>query len=361
MIRAPVLALLVALPLATSAAAPKNSISNEIGFAAGQSSPNNPRTGQLMDTLAGVVDLGSGWSTDLLVGITIVEPTQGVARRDFGSRGGNTVYFSPGVTWEVNERLALSLVASYSPRTTLLTDTLITYDAQNGRSVNADALLSARTSSVGGRASAFYLIGGSSRFETAVDGAVGVTHFDVQQHIAATRDAAGASVTNQQVLAFCNTHRCSKQLLGLLRNQSTPLTQTEVRLGVTETIGLDTDVVLGGSYFLYDRDPTDVGFFGLVSADQGPTFGSGIPLAPVRWNVRPEVAHRFGDLGVRVWLRHGRYIDDEGTTDLLGAKVQYRFTRSFRMWITASGQRDKDVQGTVTAYFQSALGAMWLF
>jgi hypothetical protein len=361
MIRPLVLALLAALPCATPGATPKNSISNELGFATGQSSPNNPRTGQLLDTLAGVVDLGAGWSADLLVGLTVVEPTKGVARKDFGSRGAKTLYFSPGVSWEVNERLAVSLAASYSPRSTLLTDTLLTYDTVNGRSVNADALLSSRTSSAGARASAFYLLGAGSRFETAIDGAIGVTRFDVEQRIAATRDASGAAVTDQQLLDFCETHRCSKQLLGLLRNQSTSLTQTEARLGVTETIGLDTDVGLGGSYFLYDRDPTDVGFYGLVADEHGPGFGGGIPLAPIRWSVRPEFAHRFGHLGVRVWLRHGRYIDDEGTTNVLGTKVQYRFTRSFRMWITASGQRDEDVQGTVTAYFQSALGAMWLF
>lgn len=352
---------LMALP-GQALAAPRNDLSDELGFAIGRATPHSPRTGQLMDTLSAGIDAGAGWSVLLSAGLTVLEATSGVAGQQYASRGATTLYFSPGVAWEASDHLAFGLALTWSPSSRLLTDTTLTYANASGRTVDADALLSATTSSSGAHLSASWETEGDSDFETAVDLDAGVTRYAAEQHVLAVRDpASGASVSDQQLRAWCDTHPCSRQLLGLLRERATPLVQSELRLGVTETIREDTDVGIGASYFLYDRDPTEVGFYGLVAAGRGPGFASGMPLAPLRWSVRPEVAHRFGDFGVRLWLEHGLYVDDEGTSNALGVKLQYRFAKSFRMWVTASLRRDTDALGNESTFDQAMLGAAWLF
>ncbi len=359
--RAHLAALLFALPASALAAAPKNSISDELGLGAGQTDPHNPRNGQLMDTLSASIDVGSGWSLELSAGLTLVGAIQGNSEQ-FGSEGGNTVYFSPGVTYEVSEHVLLGLALAFSPKSKLLADTTVAFTGPLGRTTEADAQLSSTTRSSSVRLSFSYDTAGESDYETGLDFDFGVNHFDTEQHIEKLRGPNGGVVDQAQLQAYCQTHVCSRQLLGLLRNRATPLNQTEVRAGVTETFFQNTDLGLSGAYFFYDRDPTDIGFFGLATAGRGMTsFGNGVPLAPVQWSLRPEVTRRFGDFSVRLWLEHGRYVDNEGTTNVLGVKLQYRFSKGFRMWLIASWQRDRDVEDNVTVFNQAALGTMWLF
>jgi hypothetical protein len=189
-----------------------------------------------------------------------------------------------------------------------------------------------------------------------------VTHFDTDQRLVAMRGPAGTVVTAAEVLNQCLVRKCSQQLLGLLRQRPAAVNQIEARLGITETLWEDTDVGLGGSWYFYDRDPTQAGFFSLMAAGRGAVgFGTGVPLAPLQWRIRPEVAQRFGDLVVKLWLAHGAYVSGEGTSNLLGTRLQYRFARSFRMWLSASWQRDTDAEGNSAAFTQVALGAMVLF
>ena len=50
----------------------------------------------------------------------------------------------------------------------------------------------------------------------------------------------------------------------------------------------------------------------------------------------------------------------QGTAGL-GLKAQYRLSRSFRTWITASGQRDVAASGQVSRTGVLALGAAYRF
>ncbi len=358
----PILAwLLFALPASALAATPKNSISDEVGLGASQTDPHNPRTGQISDTVSASIDVGSGWSLDLSAGLTRVGAIA-ASSDQFGSRGGNTVFFSPGVTYEAGDHVLLGLALGFSPKSTLLADTTLAYTGPLGGTTEADAQLSSTTSSSNVRLSFSYDTLGESNYETALDFDVVASHFDTEQHIEKLRGPNGGVVDQAQLQAYCQTHVCSGQLLGLLRSRATPLNQTQVRAGIVETFFQNTDVGLSGAYFFYDRDPTDIGFFELATAGRSMlSFGNGIPLAPVQWSLRPEVTRRFGDFSVRLWLEHGLYVDNEGTTNVLGVKLQYKFSKTFRMWVTASWQRDRDIEDNVTAFNQVALGAMWLF
>ncbi len=58
----------------------------------------------------------------------------------------------------------------------------------------------------------------------------------------------------------------------------------------------------------------------------------------------------------------GEYVSGTGqSTAGLGAKVQYKFTKKFRLWATLSGQRDLDEQGNPTRSGGVAMGAGYRF
>jgi hypothetical protein len=80
---------------------------------------------------------------------------------------------------------------------------------------------------------------------------------------------------------------------------------TQARLGATMTFTFleHTDVGVDGAYFLYDaKDPANVGLFDATSSGVTTSFGAGIPTAPARRTIQPDVSHRFGVLAVRAWL-----------------------------------------------------------
>lgn len=242
------LVLLLAFPAAALAGGPKNDFSDELGVAAGQSDPRNPRTGQVTDNLAASVDVGKGVSLELSAGITLLEATKGVARQQFGSEGGSSLYFSPGATWQATDHFTFGTALAFSPRSRLRTDTSLSYTPAAGRTAAADAQVSASTRSWGARASASYETG-ESDWETALDLDAAVTHFDADQRIIAARDpetgkALDLAQLKTDVQAFCKSAACTSQLLGLLKDKATPLTQTTVGVTLTETIHADTDVAL---------------------------------------------------------------------------------------------------------------------
>jgi len=357
------LALLLAV-LGSSARAdlPRNSLVNEVGVASGQSTPDAPRSGQVTESLGAVFDLGKGWAFDLSAGITFVQPTRGILGREFGSRGATVLDFGSGLSWEASDHVLLGLSLGLSPSAKLVTDTTVAFTTLDGQMAVANALLEASTRMTSAALFLSYDTAGYSDLETAVDGGLGVSHFVTDQRIAALRGPAGAVVTADQILAECRVRRCSQQLLGLLRGLPAALNQIEARFGITETLWEDTDVGLGGSWFFYDRDPTQAGFFSLMAAGRGPvTFGGGVPLAPLRWRLRPELSQAFGDIRVKLWLEHGEYVSGEGRSNAVGTRLQYRFTRDFRMWLSASWQHDTDAEGNGVAFSRVGLGAMFLF
>ncbi|HTP28047.1 MAG TPA: hypothetical protein VMK12_20640 [Anaeromyxobacteraceae bacterium] len=358
--------MLVVTPLAAAAASPDSSVSNEVGVADGQSDPRTPRAGQVTETITGSVTVDRRWVLDMSAGLTATQSTKGAARKVFGSEGGTAVFFSPGITFEANDHFNFGVMGSYSPSSELRADTTVVYQPRAGRTQAADAQVSAITSSWSTFALVSYQTAGVSDWETTLDLDGGITHYDSEQRLVAARDPQGLPLGLEQLKAdvrmFCVTAKCSRQLLNLFRENETPLNQVTVRLGATETVHVDTDLGVHASFYIYDRDPTDVGFYGLMATGRGTSFfQSGLPLAPLQWSVRPEITHRFDDLSARLWFEHGQYVDSEGTMDTIGLKLQYKVTRGLRVWLTASLQRDEDAVGDATLFGQGTVGAMLLF
>ena len=78
---------------------------------------------------------------------------------------------------------------------------------------------------------------------------------------------------------------------------------------MTAIVEQDTDLTLSGDYYHYEEDPTQVGFFSVATAGRTlVTGGNGVPIAPLRYLLRPEVVHRFGDFSAKLWVTTGRYV-----------------------------------------------------
>jgi len=149
--------------------------------------------------------------------------------------------------------------------------------------------------------------------------------------------------------------------LQALGGNSADLGSVRLSLSGTATVSRDTDFTLGGDYYAYDGDPARFGYFGIALSRRQPE-GIGAPIAPLRFVVRPEVAHRFGDFSLRLWAQAGRYVSGVGqTTGSLGTKAQMRFGPSFRAWISLSGQDDVDAQGEDAKSLTVSVGGAWRF
>ena len=64
----------------------------------------------------------------------------------------------------------------------------------------------------------------------------------------------------------------------------------------------------------------------------------------------------------KLWVTTGRYVTGAGdSTSGIGLKLQYKFTRKFRMWATVGGQRDTDEAGNETRSGSFAMGGGYRF
>ena len=217
-----------------------------------------------------------------------------------------------------------------------------------------------------------YDTGGESDLEWSFSGGVTLTRFTTTQDVDGVEGPRGTPVTTQQALNYCiaiqNTKRpCPRATVTLLQAavaaKPTPDTLDFARFsaGVTATAWADTDFSLSGDYYAYKDDPTQAGIWS-VGATGLMSIGGGVPIAPMRYLVRPEVTQRFGDFSARLWLQGGHYVESAGgTTGGAGLKLQYKFSKTFRMWLTLSGQTDTADDGTTSKSGMVSLGGGYRF
>jgi hypothetical protein len=94
-----------------------------------------------------------------------------------------------------------------------------------------------------------------------------------------------------------------------------------------------------------------------VSGDA--TSGAGLPLAPPRWTLRPEVAQRVGPLSLRVYYQYTEYAQADYVGHTVGGKAIMRFG-SLRVYATGSYRVDL-ASGRASDTFTAGLGATWAF
>jgi hypothetical protein len=348
---------------------PRDEVSNELWLVSGPVSPSSRRTGQVGNALGAAFGVARGLTLDLELGATWLRDANTPLRSQAGQRSDTILDLGAALTWEGSEHLALIAVGGWSPRARVIADSAIAYTSTSGAPTTAEALVAADSSSSSAEVGVSWDTAGDSDFETGVDLGLAGRRYDTRQAVVLLQGPGGQAVTPQQLeqdlgrrcQAPGRAASCPRQLLALLRQQpATALNQLALRAAVAETLWLDTDVGLAGRWYLYDRDPTAVGFFRLAAAGGGGAeFGAGIPLAPLAWSVRPWMARRLGRLLVRAWWEHGTYVQDQGSLDTFALRVQYRFGSAFRAWIGGSVQRERDPEGGAATLRSGALGAMF--
>jgi hypothetical protein len=357
-----------ALAIAVLAAGPAlaSSISNEVSVGRTQSTPANPRAGSLSDSLNASLDLDDHWALSLGGMLTLEGQTPAAERAQWGTSASAVTMLSTGIEFDSGEHFAAGADFSWSPRSKQTSGTTLTI-TENGRDTTADALVEAQSGKFSAGFDVGYDTAGESNLEWAFNANISGTHFSSDQRITRVRTASGAASSAQQIRDYCNApgnrKKCSNALLKALEDLPSTLDSGRISLGATATISQDTDVSLGADYYAYVQDPTQVGFYSVVAVGRSSlSGGNGIPIAPLRWLVRPEVLHRFGAFSAKLWVQGGHYVESAGgTTAGGGLKLQYKFSKVFRMWLTASGQNDVDDLGNNSTSGVFSLGAGYRF
>jgi hypothetical protein len=242
----------------------------------------------------------------------------------------NIFQFVVGGTWEPDDHVSIDVDGNISPPSTTTTLAPATTGAPAGR-------YKERTSSVGAVISAAYDTAGESDLESAIDLTGGVTSYSTTQRQRAVAGLRAAGPT-----------------------ASVALVQWRGAVGVTETLFRNTDVGLVGTYYAYNADPTDTGYYGAQVFGRGAVM-DGIPLEPLRYSVRPIVVQRFGDLQIRASFQYGAHVDGAGYGIFGGLKGQYRFSHAVKAWIAAYHGRDIDGSGSGENIDWGSVGAMLYF
>jgi len=337
-------------------------ITDEVAASSSQSTPQNPRQGQIANALQATFYAGQSLALNAGLNLTLesgLPPPRGSPFR--ASYGGSVALVSLGFDWDPSDHLTLGLRGDLSPKSEQFTSTLINFPAGQ-----RDGLLRTRNSSLAGAFTAGYDTDGDSDFETAITVGATFNALSSEQNLEKLEGADGSVVDADEVRDLCRTRPtlCSRALKAALTNLKTTLVQARLSAAITETIFDDTDLTLSGDYYLYSKDPTELGFFSVATAGRVAVLGGGgVPIAPLHWALRPEVAHRFGQrFSVRLWAQAGRYVEGGGQgTASAGLRLQFKFSRAFRLWLNASGQRDTDIDGVGSRSGTLGLGAGYRF
>jgi hypothetical protein len=351
----------LALIVFAAAAARADSVTDQLLVSSTQPTEVNPRANLVTDALNASFNVGEDWTLSAGASLTLQGRTPAANRTQFGESSSAVTLFSAGADWSLNDSLTLGATVEVSPKSTQFAGTPIALRQSNGRDVTADAQVRSATSQLAAGLDVSWDSPGKSDLEWSFMGEVHFTHYDIDQSIPRARLANGTLLTEaqiqQQAAAYCaaNPQRqayCA-ELLGTVSGVPTPLNFERFSAAATATVYRDTDVSLSGDLYLYDEDPKGT-FFGLAAAGRGP----GLPIAPLRYLLRPEVLQRLGDFSARLWLEGGEYVAGTGgTTAGIGVKAQYRFTKAWRAWLTISGQRDVDAGNNITRSGSLAAGA----
>jgi len=350
---APLAALLTA-----AAAAEASSVSDEVSVAGTQGTPQSPQARNVSNFLNGYVDVAEGWTLNLGAQVTVLGATA-AAPGIPGNRGGTVTSFSTGVDWEATDSWTFGATLELSPSSTIGSDVrLRVLDRSTDVLRPADVLVQTTSSILSLGMLAAYDTAGDSDLEWSFTAGLDLSRVDSQESATANYLDDGAPVSNADLRARCTPPRSGCQaLVPAIDGASAVLRYARVSASAIAIVSRDTDLGLEFDYYGYADNPVGI----LNPATAGRT-GTSAPLAPLRFLVRLGATHRFGDFSLRGWVQGGEYVPEAGEgTASLGIKAQYKFSRSFRMWISATGQRDEDPTGAVSRTGILALGAAYRF
>ncbi len=347
--------LILAIVVARSPNAHANAAAEEISAGATVSASTSPSLGWIANRLAGAWDATSRWQLRIALDATRVMAPAG--------EESNTIFnTSASADLELDSHWTVSLTAGGSPASTTHSSATILDDTLPGDQGEAVAQLAARSAVMSLAASLEYDTGGSSDHETSGSITVGATHFRSIQAITAIIDPDGQMLTPGEVGDHCTLHPCSAELRSALSPKGTQLTQLALGASVLHTLEGTGDLGLSASYYLYDEDPTQLGYYSLATLGRG-NLGTGVSIAPLRYTVTPTIGDRWGPLSGTLAVTYGLYVRDvnyEVTTSLrLQYKLKLEGAARLKLYSKLAGSRGADQDGNTTTSMSLALGARY--
>ena len=328
--RATALAILLA-----AAAARASDVSDQLSVNSAQATATQPRSGNVSDNLAATFTLGEQWSIDLGATLTAESATPAASKGQFGTSGSVLTMFSLGADYDATDNWSFGLSADLSPSSTQQVGTDFTLPTASGSTVTGQALVQSATSQFDATAEAAYDTAGDSDLEWDFSAALTGSHESTDQQI--TRAHVG-TVTLAQLKSICAAQPKRKVCQALSASSAVSLDSEKLSLSVTPTLYKDTDVSLSADLYHYEEDPASIAYPSLAAAH----LGTGMPVAPLKYLARLDVLHRFGDFSAKLWVQAGKYEDGTGedSTRAIGLKLQYKFNKKVKAWLTVSGQAD---------------------
>lgn len=307
----------------------------------------------IADRLAGIWEPGDAWQVRLDV----------TGTRYLHTSASDMLLASLSVEYDPSAHWILRLAAGGSPPSTAASTTSLQAQDLLGASITADAKLETSSSSVSGSAWLGYETASDSALETSAIISVSATQFDSRQDIMSVQGRNGQMVTLAQLRTFCASHPCMNGIGSALDGQSSNVVQLVLGAGISEQLFQDTDVGLDGSYYLYDKDPTQVGTLSVTRAAQTAGAGGGIGIVPVLYSVLPSLAHRFGPLMAMAGVSYSKYVDALGYDATAILRIQYKLAfggdRRLKLWTKFTGSRDVDQRNATSKAGSATLGLQY--
>lgn len=314
----------------------------------------NPSSGSNGANLTGSYDWTDDFSLDLGLAVTRPVPEKATAASSDVSKGGTAVNVSTGASYTLGDHWFFLGAVNFSPASESLSSSTITADGKKG-TASVDALVRSTSAAEGVLLSPSWETAGDSDYETAVTLSLNGTHLVTSQKVV---EASGADAKNslalQTLINDCTTKRATSQKCKRLTAGATSINSLSVGVAVTEKLFTNNEVTLGGTYYLYDKDPNEAGYFSLASQGKGTqagaraidgkganvAWGTGVALAPSLWAGSLGFMHKFGDFKLTLNGGLGGYVDDGGATRSLTLKAGYKITSEWRVLAALSAQRD---------------------
>jgi hypothetical protein len=336
-----------------AATARADSVAEEIVVGTTVATATSPAMESLGNRIAGTWDPNGRWQLALDVSATRARSTT------ISALANDAVMTSLSAEHTPNDNWSIRVTAGWSPRITSSSFAAIEAEGLPGGMAQVDVASSSWLTSLGVAAS--YDTAGTDDFEVVATLNARASYFESVQAITTLRDPTGQTFTTTQMRDHCAIYTCSRELRDGLWPRWTQVRQFVVGASVMETAFADTDLGLDFDYYVYDRDPTQAGYFAIATVDGG-YLGDGMAVAPMRFAMTPSIARRFGDISTTATLGYGNYIDDLGYELSASVRLQVKFKladRRLKLYGSASSSWDVPPDYAASQALSLAIGGQY--
>ncbi len=337
-------------------AASASDVGGELTIGGNKATLNNPRTGYEGALVNGAWDLNDRFGINGAVGFTHDNATKNT---DVTTPGSNIWLFQVAGDMLIRDSVLLSLGLSASPSNEGQSASTIDYTGPLGRTFSVPATIHTTSSSLGALLMAAYATHGDSKWEHQVTLSSQLTRFGVSETVSVNPLRYKVA----EVIAACQERLDLDVCRVLTQPQNASLFQARLSLGYLATLFTDNDVGLEFSYYLYDHDPTETGFYSVAVLGRTISLGdTPNAIAPFQWALKPSYVHRFGEkVSLKLWAQYGQYVPGQGYDTAAGAKLELKLTHHWKLYLLGQGQRDIDAHDNVVGQGSGIFGVSYTF